>query len=133
MTNAGESPHVMKRPHHGLSAPENFCNAFKRKETLIYPVQMNYVGFLEVFHPGYVYSEIRSINFKKSVLAKAVRFPYCKSFAKEIVFHPARIAWLRHGNCFRFFTAHQHGSLDAVVAQSLAQPRSSYCRTAGML
>ena len=56
VTDSRHGPHVVKRPYNGLSAGENAFKLSGGQQTLIYPMEVDNVGFLKCGQTGDVRS-----------------------------------------------------------------------------
>ena len=60
----------MQCPHNRLAAIKNLTYSFQRKHTLIYPREMDYVCFFELWELCNVHSCIGNINLKEMFSAE---------------------------------------------------------------
>lgn len=58
MTAAGESPHIVQRPHNLFTSLAERFEVVQGQEPLIPPVQVNYIGLLNERVPAYIGAEI---------------------------------------------------------------------------
>ena len=84
MANAGERPLVMQRPHDRFAAVNDAADVFQRKETLVHPMEMNEVGFLEFGKSRDVRTGVGQIYLKQVFAAETVGRPYHEAFPQEL-------------------------------------------------
>ena len=62
MTYSGEGPHVVQCPDYGLTCSDDSLYRIERKHTVIYPMQVDYIGLLELWQIGDIPSRAPKVD-----------------------------------------------------------------------
>ena len=121
MADTGEGPHVVQRPHNRLATVDNLTDAFQRKESLIDPMQMNDVCFLEFRQRRDVCSRIGNVYLKQVVLFESIGLPDNYALPDEAETVAPAFLQGTHRDLSGFLVAYQHLCLDAIIFQGFHQ------------
>ena len=117
VADTGTRPHIVHGPYHGFARGKDLLDVFQRKHTLVYPVEVDDVGLLELRQSGDVRAGIGDIDGKQVVFLEVVGFPDDDAFPHELPYQAPALLEGHYADLVGLLVAHQHFCLDAVVLE----------------
>ena len=118
----------MHRPDNRFTALQDLTDTTQGEHTLIDPVQMDDVGFLELAQTSDIRTSIGDIDLKEVGSGEVEMTEYNETFPQEIPTEPPGLRQWHDSQCIRVFVTYQHLHLDTIVVQRLHQTVGGYSR-----
>ena len=119
VANSGKRPHIVHCPHHFFAGGKDFADFIQRQHSLIYPVEVDDIGFYKFRMFGNGNAGIGNGNIEQVFARKAVAEKNSSAFPNEIPFVSGFTANLYHILIVRVFISHQHLHIFSVSLQRL--------------